>query len=46
LVFPEDGSDIESLIKNADKAMYFTKGKGKANFQFYSKELENYQPKE
>ncbi|MCM3443091.1 sensor domain-containing diguanylate cyclase [Metabacillus halosaccharovorans] len=44
--YPDDGQDIETLIKNADKAMYLAKDKGKANFQFYTKELEAYQPKE
>lgn len=45
-VYPYDGLTIEQLIKSADKAMYFAKDQGKANFQIYTKELENYQPKE
>lgn len=44
--YPDDGHDIETLIKNADKAMYLAKDRGKANFQFYTDELEAYRPKE
>lgn len=35
-MFPSDGKDQESLIKNADTAMYVAKDHGKNNFQFYS----------
>jgi diguanylate cyclase (GGDEF)-like protein/PAS domain S-box-containing protein len=35
-VYPQDGSDEESLTKHADIAMYHAKGEGKNNFQFYS----------
>ncbi|MBY0573913.1 MAG: EAL domain-containing protein [Undibacterium sp.] len=34
-VFPEDGKDGHSLMKNAEIAMYRAKHKGKNNFQFY-----------
>ncbi|MCM3443535.1 GGDEF domain-containing protein [Metabacillus halosaccharovorans] len=44
--YPDDGHDIETLIKNADKAMYLAKDRGKANFQFYTEELKTYQPEE
>jgi diguanylate cyclase len=44
--YPEDGMDIESLIRNADKAMYLAKNKGKTNYQFYTPDLEDYHPKE
>lgn len=38
--FPSDGRDQETLIKNADAAMYLAKDNGKNNYQFYSHTLE------
>lgn len=38
-IYPTDGTDEETLIKNADTAMYDAKDRGKNNFQFYSKNL-------
>ncbi len=38
-VFPQNGLDEQSLMKNADIAMYFAKEEGKNNFQFYSDTL-------
>ncbi|MFK9091011.1 diguanylate cyclase domain-containing protein [Bacillus salipaludis] len=35
-LYPTDGRDEESLIKNADAAMYQAKERGKNNFRFYS----------
>lgn len=37
--YPDDGLDVETLIKNADTAMYQAKERGKNNFQFYSSNL-------
>lgn len=37
--FPDDGEDSESLLANADAAMYRAKSSGRNNFQFYTKEM-------
>jgi diguanylate cyclase (GGDEF)-like protein len=34
-VYPENGSDAETLIKNADTAMYQSKDNGRQNYQFF-----------
>ncbi len=36
-VYPDDGEDINTLLKNADTAMYHAKNAGRNNFQFYAK---------
>ncbi|MFI3157019.1 MAG: EAL domain-containing protein [Methylococcaceae bacterium] len=38
-LFPQDGHDTDTLIKNADAAMYRAKKEGRNNFQYYSMEL-------
>ncbi len=38
-MYPQDGTNIESLIKHADVAMYHVKGQGKNGYQFYSNEM-------
>jgi diguanylate cyclase (GGDEF)-like protein/PAS domain S-box-containing protein len=38
-VYPEDGEDAETLIKNADTAMYHAKESGRNNFQFFKPEM-------
>ena len=38
-IYPGDGDDEQTLMKNADIAMYFAKEQGKNNFQFYSREI-------
>jgi len=34
-VYPDDGEDIETLIRNADLAMYFAKRAARGSFQYY-----------
>ncbi|MGZ8226384.1 MAG: putative bifunctional diguanylate cyclase/phosphodiesterase, partial [Methylococcaceae bacterium] len=34
-IFPQDGEDCETLLKNADVAMYHAKKSGKGNHQFF-----------
>ena len=38
-VYPEDGRDVESLVKNADLAMYHAKEKGRNGFEFYQQSM-------
>lgn len=40
-LFPQDGDDEQTLMKNADMAMYHAKEQGKNNFQFFSESLSN-----
>jgi len=38
-VFPDDGRDAETLIRNADAAMYHAKEMGRANYQFFTDQM-------
>jgi len=38
-IYPEDGQDAETLIKNADTAMYHAKENGRNNFQFFTPDM-------
>ena len=39
VMFPDDGESVETLLKNADAAMYRAKDAGRARFEFFSEEL-------
>ena len=38
-IYPRDGSNMDSLIKHADIAMYHVKDTGKNNYRFYSNDM-------
>jgi diguanylate cyclase (GGDEF)-like protein len=38
-VYPEDGVDVETLMRTADTAMYHAKEMGRGNFQFFTASL-------
>ena len=38
-LYPEDGQDLDALLKNADVAMYRSKELGRNSFQFYRAEM-------
>jgi diguanylate cyclase (GGDEF)-like protein/PAS domain S-box-containing protein len=40
-MYPKDAEDEQSLMKNADIAMYFAKEEGKNNYQFYSEDIQS-----
>ena len=39
-VFPDDGEDVQTLLKNADIAMYKAKQAGKNRYQFYARHMQ------
>lgn len=38
-VYPDNGLNVEDILKNADAAMYRAKNSGRNNFQYYSVEM-------
>jgi diguanylate cyclase (GGDEF)-like protein/PAS domain S-box-containing protein len=41
-IYPDNGTDIDSLLKNADAAMYHAKSSGRNNFQFFTPEFNHW----
>ena len=39
VIYPDDGKDAETLLKNADFAMYHAKACGRGNYQFFREEM-------
>ncbi|HEY5556842.1 sensor domain-containing protein [Acetobacterium sp.] len=40
-IYPKDGEDEQSLMKNADIVLYFAKEEGRNNYQFYSNDIQS-----
>jgi len=40
-LYPEDSSDAETLLENADSAMYLAKNSGKNNYRFFSERTDS-----
>ena len=38
-LYPSDGSDAETLMRNADTAMYHAKDSGRGNYQFFTQHM-------
>lgn len=38
-IFPDDGQDADTVMKNADTAMYHAKANGRNNYQFFTSEM-------
>jgi diguanylate cyclase (GGDEF)-like protein/PAS domain S-box-containing protein len=38
-LYPDDGTQMQDLIKNADSAMYYVKERGRSDFRFYQRKM-------
>lgn len=41
-VYPNDGDNVDNIMKNADTAMYHAKSNGRNNYQFFRSEMNDY----
>lgn len=41
-IFPNDGADVDTLLKNADVSMYSSKAKGRNQYQFFEAALQDH----
>ena len=41
-IFPDDGVDVDTLLKNADTAMYRAKSSGGSSYQYYTHDMTLY----
>lgn len=39
-LYPQDGKDTDTLLKNADQAMYLAKNEGRNQFRFFTQEMQ------
>jgi diguanylate cyclase (GGDEF)-like protein/PAS domain S-box-containing protein len=40
-VSPQDGEEVTVLLKNADTALYYAKGQGRSNYQYFTAAMNN-----
>ncbi|MDC8757652.1 bifunctional diguanylate cyclase/phosphodiesterase [Janthinobacterium fluminis] len=38
-VYPDDGADVDTLMRHADAAMYYAKASGRNNYQFFTQRM-------
>jgi len=38
-IYPDDGTDISTIVKNADSALYYAKSESRGSYQFYRSEF-------
>lgn len=46
VIHPQDGNNVDALLKHADSAMYHAKNRGRNNFQFFGPTLNAQRPSE